>query len=29
MIKPKDTILVKASRSARFEDIIKYIEKVK
>ena len=27
MIKPKDTILVKASRSARFEEIIKYIEK--
>jgi UDP-N-acetylmuramoyl-tripeptide--D-alanyl-D-alanine ligase len=29
MIKPNDTILVKASRSARFEEIIKYIEKVK
>jgi len=29
MIKPGDTILVKASRSARFEEIIKYIEKVK
>lgn len=27
MIRPKDTILVKASRSARFEEIIKYIEK--
>lgn len=29
MIKPNDTILVKASRSARFEEIIKCIEKVK
>jgi UDP-N-acetylmuramoyl-tripeptide--D-alanyl-D-alanine ligase len=29
MIQPNDTILVKASRSARFEEIIKYIEKVK
>lgn len=29
MIQPNDTILVKASRSAKFEDIIKYIEKVK
>lgn len=29
MIKPKDTILVKASRSARFEEIVKYLEKLK
>jgi len=29
MIKPNDTILVKASRIAKFEEIIKYIETVK
>ena len=29
MIKEKDTILVKASRSEKFEEIVKYIEKIK
>jgi UDP-N-acetylmuramoyl-tripeptide--D-alanyl-D-alanine ligase len=29
LIKPDDTILVKASRSAKFEEIIKYIEEIK
>ena len=29
LIKEKDTILIKASRSGKFEEIIKYIEKLK